>query len=108
MPFAKGQSGNPNGRPKRRDVIDAMLAELKKKPFDDSRSNYAQLLARTAVQQAVEGDVHWAKLLMEYVYGKPVQPVDIEIRDYTERVAAIVGADPEEILRLAQRRLKAG
>lgn len=67
------------------------------------------MLAATAVREAVEGDVHWAKLLMEYVYGKPVQPVDVEVRAYAQQVAAIIGADPDDIISMAeQRRLKAG
>lgn len=104
MPFVKGQSGNPSGRPKRREVIDLMLAELKRKPFPEARSTNAQLLAATAVREAVEGDVHWAKLLMEYVYGKPVQPVDVEVRAYAEQIASVIGADPAEIISLAERR----
>lgn len=110
MPFVKGQSGNPNGRPKqhRREVIDAMLAELKAKPPDQMATN-ARRLAATAVKEAISGDVHWARLLMEYVYGKPVQPVDVEVRAYAEQVASIIGADPAEIISLAEkRRLKAG
>lgn len=109
MPFVKGQTGNPGGRPKRREVIDAMIAELKRKPSPESTSTNAQMIAATAVREALEGDVHWAKLLMEYVYGKPVQPVDIEVRDYAEKIASIIGADPDTIINLAeQRRLKAG
>ncbi len=104
MPFVKGQSGNPSGRPKRREVIDAMLAELKRKPFPESKSTNAQMLAATAVREALEGDVHWAKLLMEYVYGKPVQPVDVEVRAYAEQIASVIGATPEDIISLAERR----
>jgi endonuclease III len=108
-PFVKGQSGNPNGRPKRREVIDAMLAELKRKPHGQAKTTNAELLAQTAVGQAISGDVTWAKLVMEYVYGKPVQPVDLEVRAYAEQVAAIIGVDPSEIIDLAERRkVKAG
>lgn len=107
MPFVKGQSGNPGGRPKRREIIDAMIAELRRRPFPESKSTNAQMIAATAVREALEGDVHWAKLLMEYVYGKPVQPVDIEVRAYAEQIASAIGADPAEIISLAERR-KAG
>lgn len=108
MPFVKGQSGNPGGRqrPKRREVIDAMIAELNTKAPDQVMKN-ARRLAATAVSEAIGGDVGWAKLVMEYVYGKPVQPVDIEVRAYAEQVASVIGADPADIISLAERR-KAG
>lgn len=104
MKFQPGQSGNPGGRPKRREAIDAMVAELKRKPFGQAKTTNAQLLARTAVGQAIAGDVAWAKLVMEYVYGKPPQPIDIEVNAYIQQVAAIIGADPAEITTIAERR----
>jgi len=79
-----------------------MLAELKRKPFPESRTTNAQLLAATAVREATEGDVQWARLLMEYVYGKPVQPVEIDIRREAERIAAERGLDPNRIISLAE------
>lgn len=102
MPFAKGKSGNPSGRPKaqRREVIDAMIAELNVKDPDQLTKN-ARRLAATAVREAIAGDVQWAKLLMEYVYGKPVQPVEIDIRREAERIAAERGLDPDRIISLA-------
>jgi hypothetical protein len=109
MPFVKGQSGNPGGRIRshRREVIDAMLAELKKKTILGDPVTNAQRVAQTAVKEAIHGDVHWARLLMEYVYGKPVQPVEVEVLEYATKVASILGADPAEIISLAERR-KAG
>jgi hypothetical protein len=83
-----------------------MLAELKRKPPGEKVTN-AALLAQTAVQQSIKGNARWARLLMEYVYGKPVQPVDVEIHDYAQKVASVIGADPAEIISLAERR-KAG
>lgn len=74
-----------------------MLAELQRKPFPESRSTNAEMLAATAVREALEGDVHWARLLMEYVYGKPVQPVDLTIRQEAERLAADMGLPLDEV-----------
>ncbi len=93
---------NVGGRPRRRDVIDAMLAELKRKPEGQRQTN-AILLAQTAVREALGGDVSWAKLLMEYVYGKPVQPLTLDIPAEVERLAAERGLDPRKVISIYER-----
>lgn len=77
VPFVPGDPRiNRAGRPKRKHVSDAMLAELKKKPEGEA-ATYAQLLAQTAIKESVGGDAVWAKLLLSYVEGLPVQQVDL-------------------------------
>jgi hypothetical protein len=79
-----------------------MLAELKKKPEGQREAN-AILLAQTAVRMAISGDVSWAKLLMEYVYGKPVQPLSLDIPAEIERLAAERGLDPRKVVSIYER-----
>ncbi len=80
-----------------------MLEELKSKPPGSTVTN-ATLVAQTAIRETIRGNARWARLLMEYVYGKPVQPVEVEVRAYAEQIASVIGADPAEIISLAERR----
>lgn len=42
--------------------------------------------------------------LMDRVMGKPKQPVEVEMLEYATKVASVLGADPKEIINLAERR----
>lgn len=100
IPFAKGDPRiNRGGRPKKKHVSDAMLAELKRKPPNEQRT-YAQLIAATAVKEAMHGDSTWGRIVLEYTEGKPVQPVEIDLSAEAERLAAAYGVDPLKVIRI--------
>lgn len=80
-----------------------MWAELRRKPDPDSKETNAQRLAAKAVKEAIWGDVQWARLLMEYVYGKPVQPIAIDIPAEVERLAAERGLDPRKVISIYEK-----
>jgi hypothetical protein len=48
------------------------------------------------------------RLLVEYGYGKPTQPVDLNIRQLVTQRATEEGLDPDEVLAEVDRMLKAG
>jgi hypothetical protein len=73
--FRKGQSGNPGGRPKTRLISDAMLKALVKREAVRGQTN-AERIAETAVREAANGDVQWVKVVLSYVEGLPVQPME--------------------------------
>ncbi len=73
MPFQKGVSGNPGGRPKRKLVTDALVKELAAR--GPGKFTHAQEFAWKMVQLAIAGDVPAARLVLEYSEGKPAQPV---------------------------------
>jgi hypothetical protein len=74
-PFKKGQSGNPNGRPKKLPELRELLANVLGDEKDGKTAAEAILMALRA--KAAKGDVRAAELLLDRAYGKPKQDVDL-------------------------------
>jgi hypothetical protein len=75
--FKKGQSGNPNGRPRKLPELDKLLAEVLGEEKDGITAGEAILKAIRA--KAAKGDVRAAELLLDRAYGKPKQSIDTAI-----------------------------
>ena len=71
MPFIKGQSGNPSGRPSRQR---AELAELLDTTW--SKASRTRVLKRL-IADAETGDHDARTLLLAYAYGKPKEPHEL-------------------------------
>jgi len=68
-PWKPGESGNPNGRPKRRtfsEVAYAFLAE-KVDPNDRNSPTRLERLCETLIDRAIQGDMQAAKLILDRV-----------------------------------------
>ena len=84
-PFEKGESGNPNGRPKgtrNRSTIAKQWLEVSQKiknPITGKEENLEQqdIMTLALIKKARNGDVSAYKELMDSAYGKIVQPTDI-------------------------------
>lgn len=74
-PFKKGQSGNPNGRPRKLPELDKLLANVLGEEKDGTTAAEAILKALRA--KAAKGDVRAAELLLDRAYGKAKQAVDV-------------------------------
>ena len=82
--WQKGQSGNPNGRPKgakSRSTIARYWLEVNqslKNPLTGKEETMSQedLMTLALIKKAREGDVHAYKALMDSGYGAPVQVVE--------------------------------
>jgi len=86
-PFKKGQSGNPNGRPKKLPKLDELMAEILGEEKDGVTAAKA-ILAKLR-QKAVSGDIKAAELLLNRGYGKPKETIDQKIsidKPISERV----------------------
>ena len=83
-PFKKGESGNPNGRPKgakNRSTIARQWLEVNqnlKNPLTGENETMSQedLMTLALIKKAREGDVNAYKALMDSGYGAPVQQIE--------------------------------
>ncbi len=75
--FKKGQTGNPNGRPRKLPELDKLLADVLGEEKDGVTAGEAILKAIRA--RAAKGDVRAAELLLDRAYGKPKQSIDNNI-----------------------------
>ena len=74
MPFVKGQSGNPGGRPKRSWTWSGLYEEELKKvlPTVEGKSVIARVaVAKRLIKMAIEGDIQAIKELTNRMDGMP-------------------------------------
>ena len=78
-PFKPGQSGNPQGRPKKELTIPAILAQIGNEPMpDDEKITLYEAMCRKAWEQAIAGD-RWARAwIADRTEGTPKQTVHIQ------------------------------
>jgi hypothetical protein len=69
--FQAGQSGNPNGRPKKLPDLDKLLAEVLG-PNKEGRDGM-EVIIEAMLKKAAKGDVKAAELLLNRGYGKAKQ-----------------------------------
>lgn len=82
--FKKGESGNPNGRPKgsknRSTIVQKWLEvnQSLKNPITGVDENMSQedLMTLALIKKAREGDVQAYKALMDSGYGSPIQQIE--------------------------------
>jgi hypothetical protein len=73
-PFKKGQSGNPNGRPKKLPAIDKIMADVLGSLDDDNSP--AHEIIEAIKKKAKLGDPRAAELLLDRAYGKVKQSIE--------------------------------
>jgi len=77
--WGPGQSGNPKGRPKKRDSLVSLLKEVLEEEYltDKKGRTWAEVLTEQLLLKAVKGDMGAQRLVWEYVEGKPKQETEI-------------------------------
>lgn len=77
--WKKGESGNPNGRPKGSGI--SITTEIKKKLAEKpegQKATYLQLLINRIMKQAIQdGDQQMIKQMWNYIDGMPLQRNDL-------------------------------
>lgn len=67
-PFKEGESGNPNGRPKKLPKLDEMLADVMGE--EQNGMTAAIAILKKLRQKAIAGDTKSAEILLDRSYGK--------------------------------------
>ena len=86
QPFKKGQSGNPNGRPKMPDLKEAMAAALSEQK--DGKTALDAIIAAMRAK-AARGDVRAAEFLLDRGYGKATQDINMK-QEGTQQLEVII------------------
>ena len=84
MPYVAGQSGNPNGRPKKGTALTDRLRVKMAKRADE--------LAETLIGKALGGDMQAIKEIFDRMEGKPAQ--SMELTGDPEAPLQVVSAKP--------------
>lgn len=73
-PFKKGQSGNPNGRPRKLPELDKLLADVLGEEKDGVSA--AEAILKALRLKASKGDVRAAEIILDRAYGKARQTIE--------------------------------
>ena len=75
--FKKGQTGNPNGRPKKLPELSKLMADI----LGDEKNGLttAERILKAIEAKALKGDIKAAEMLLDRGYGKPKQTQETSI-----------------------------
>lgn len=73
-PFKKGQSGNPNGRPRKLPELDKLLADVLGEEKDGVSA--AEAILKALRLKASKGDVRAAEIILDRAYGRARQTIE--------------------------------
>lgn len=93
--FASGESGNPNGRPRKMPEIEELLSDILNEEKDGLNAARAILLAIR--NKAFKGDIRAAEMLLDRAYGKPKQFVDSSVTINEPLVIELEKDDEDEV-----------
>jgi hypothetical protein len=74
--FKKGESGNPNGRPRKLPELDKLLADVLGEEKDGVSA--AEAILKALRLKASKGDVRAIELMLDRAYGKAPQTITHE------------------------------
>lgn len=80
--FEKGESGNPNGRPKGTKNLSTILREMLEEDIDvvvdgvKSKKQFQEVIIRKLLKKAHDGDIRAIMEIFDRVDGRPKQQID--------------------------------
>lgn len=90
-----GQSGNPNGRPKKRSLFVALKEELDKQLPDEPERTRLDLVAQTVVDRVLSDRpdaLDWFREMNDRLYGKPQATTTVNVIDHAALARSAVKA----------------
>lgn len=76
-PFKKGESGNPNGRPKKLPALDELLSEIMSEEAGQTGMTAAKAILLRLRAMAMKGDIRAIQLMLDRSYGKAKETIDL-------------------------------
>lgn len=97
--FPKGESGNPEGRPKKTRLTDALREQLKESHPTKPDETIAELIAKRLISEALKGNVQAIKEIGDRTEGKPKQSIDLDmnVNDW-RHIAQTAGISEEDVI----------
>lgn len=77
--FKPGQSGNPNGRPKKLPQLDVLLADILGEEKDGITA--AEAILKRLRAEAASGNLRAAEIILDRAYGKAKQHLELTGKD---------------------------
>lgn len=103
----KGETLNPNGRPKKLPELEKLLADVLGSKDENGDRSEAKEVLNALLKQAKKGNVRAAEVILNRAYGMPKQPVEHSGKDGNAIEFATTSLSIEEkraLLKLAKQR----
>lgn len=101
--FPKGETGNPNGRPKLTKLTEALREQLSEINPDAPEETVAEQIARALISEAKTGNVQAIREIADRTEGKPMQKVDLDLQINDWRtLAQNYGVTEQDVIREAK------
>ncbi|HZS09513.1 MAG TPA: DUF5681 domain-containing protein [Blastocatellia bacterium] len=85
--FQPGQSGNPQGRPKKRTLSEHLREVMARTHPEHPDRTYGELIAIKLAEEAVSGNVTAAREVFDRLEGRPRQQLDVTVDSRKQQLA---------------------
>ena len=94
MPFPKGRSGNPQGRPKKGETLTDLLREKIEAPKTaKAKQTRKELIIEKLIALAEAGDLSALKYLFDRLDGRPTETVEMTDGAIDQRLREIMNGE---------------